>query len=532
MKLWKKTATFLLCLGFAVSAVGCDIGGKDSTTENSSPTESSVENNSSSGTETSKDPLTLVDVLSTAKSALVEFDVALDVSTWQVNDTDDGLEQVQINVSASVDMVVSETADGDVAAKITANLSPDYTSPSIAYTLYYLDGLMYSYNGTVCTALPYNIADMLVGMGITPEQTQAIMDEVLAALENEGVTSDSINGAIMDIFGTDPILENGAMLLVLDAKQPINAVLEYLNGWTEDITLGEAVNELLAIGAADGETPVTYDTLFEQLATQDIGSITVGGLYTGLNGLVFTNTGKDIQEWKDELIANEDVLAALTAMEMPAETITAIADLDIETALEEYKDLTVDDLLAALTASDEPLPEGEQYTPLTVDDILSNLKSLMDTVTMGDIFVALGVVDETQVETFFTAWKEATGFRFNTFASKTGLHYDKQNNVDGIVFGEEISLAGKVTFYSSTGVSLGQKDVSMAFEADLVIGQFSSEIVSIALPENAKIMYTCGNCGQVCEADGITYDDETSVYICDDCVAANAELEGGTFVSE
>ncbi|MBQ8283461.1 MAG: hypothetical protein IJX75_00050 [Clostridia bacterium] len=532
MKLWKKTAAFLLCLGFSFSAVGCDMGGKEqnSTPDSSSSTESSVGDSSSSGTVTT-DPLTLVDVLSTAKSALVEFDVALDVSAWQVND-EDVLERVSANVSASVDMIVSETEDGDVAAKLTANLYPDVDSPSITYTLYYVDGLIYSYNGNVCVALPYNVADMLASMGITPEQTQAIMDEVLAALESEGVTSDSVNDAIMDIFETGATLENGAMLLVLDAKEPINAVLGYLNGWTEETTLGDLVNEILAIGVEEGETPVTYDVLLAQLATENIGDITVGDLYEELDGFMLTNTGKDIQDWKDELIANDDVLAALAAMEMPAETITEIAELDIETALADYMDWTMDDLLAALATSEEPLPEGEEPTPPpTVDDVLVSIENVLDTMTISDVVVGLGLVDETQVESFFAAWEEATAFRFNTLASKMGIRYDKQNNVDGIVFGEEISLAGEVTFYSSTGASLGKKDVSVEFEASLVISEFSSDLVSVALPENVKVLYTCIGCGEVLE-NGIIYDEAMCAYICDDCAAVDTESEGGTLVSE
>lgn len=518
MKLWKRTAACLLCLGFGVSAFACGDNTKNSQEiSNGNNTTSTGDN----GTVDFNKAQSLADALKDAKSGKIK--VTLETVSTNAEGT--------ANEEIGLDITVSE-ADSGVNAKVTVN-----DKAKVVSELYAIDGWAYIKVGNEYTVSPKSLSDLiqdaLADAGVSLEEIGGLLGQLEGLLggavngEEAGASMSDLGAAFGEYFESSAKLENGAMVVTLDGSDALNGVLGYIGGMTAETTVGEIVNDGLALI----DPTLKAEDILEMLST--LGTVTVEEAYTYIDDIVKEETGYSIQNLKNVLLMNEEVQALLLQAGMTEEMIEDVETFDVEEYLigEEspYKTLTLNQLIGMIVEAntaypDEQLPEDqipensvEAYSDSSdsSSEIEEEIDYVGEYVMMAEEFLNMTLADvETAygVENLVVVLQTIGSVSVDDASVKYGVKYDKNMQIDALILG----LKGQIsrTVENVTYVE--------GVEIALTVSEFSEEKVTIALPEGATLIYTCADCG---ESETASYREEYNAYVCDDCYPSYGYVE-------
>lgn len=479
MKVWKKTAAFLLCLGFAVSNVGCvviNVGGGNSASDKTSEapaTSDSASGEQGGGDVTPSNPVkakNVTDLFEQAKSAKLTFELSVNEAS---------------GAAVSGEALLSLTDKG-------ADMKLDVTSETSVTTVYAIDGVLYTYEAEENTyyAEGQNFYAGLEGSGLSEEMLEELVGALGGIMEDSELSfgDEDIDSFINGLISSEAVVEDGAMMLKLDAAQTVNDITAFVKTLDLDTTLGEFVDKLLVEVTPEGETATTYTAILDEIATY--GTYTVSEAYTELDKTFEAEFKMGIQEYKDYLMLNPTVYSTLTDY-LGADVVKEIAAFDFDAVVEEYGTYSVDDLLAELLATEGETQEGET---ITLAGIAADVKTYLAETTLEDVGVT-----ENILEIFGS-------LSAKELYAKAGIRYNKgDSSIDALIFGLGMDVTVKNTD-------------TFKFSAKAVLSEFSKDVVTIALPEGATVAYLCAGCyGSSLDDDTVAYREDHGVYLCDDC---------------
>ena len=527
-KIWKITMGMLLCLGFAFSAMACEGLGNSGDESTASSEITDTTGNSSSLTpndssdKTSEDSSSAVtppssekewqevsDWLDGAQSAKFNFTVDADADVWTWDEEAGKPMRVLLDATLSADMWVTTSDNGaDAKLQISVDGKLADTTFGTALTFYYVDGEGYMYDASYdeYIASPISIATVLNNLGVTEENVGAVIETVKTEFGNLEITEEELGGVIDDIFELGGGITNGVMMTKLDSKNYANGFLNIVLNWDSEVTLGEGLNAVIAYATPKDVTPLTYEQILDSVAA--LGSVSANEAYAALNDMALEYTQMSVQELKDTLLVQEEI-STLLAEYFDEATITEIKNFNIanflattgEGADKTYGEWVTDDLLA--------LMQGETTEVLTLADYTAQVESFLSTVKLGDYAEVLNVLD--MISTF----------RFSDLSMEFGFKYNQDRSIDSFMVVEKVGIAGKWNFGSADAPN--EKDMSAKLTVTASVSEVSSTALTIALPENATIVYVCaeslegGCCGET--NTPIRLREEYALYLCDACYA-------------
>lgn len=485
MKVWKKAAAFLLCLGFAVSNAGCIVVNMGDGGSASNPTSENPATSDSGGVTPDTSNLVkaenVTDLFGQAKSAKLTFEASVS------------------EIAISGEALLSFTEKG-------ADMKLELASDGEETTVYFIDGFVYKYDAAENTyyAEGQNFYAVLEETGLSEEALEEIFGVIGGVMEDSDISFGraDIDSFINGLISSEAVVEDGAMMLKYDAAKTVNDITLFVKMLNLDTTLEEFIDKLLVEAAPEGKTATTCAVILDEIATY--GAYTVSEAYTELDEKFEAEFKMGIQEYKDYLMLNPTVYSTLTEY-FGADVVKEIAAFDFNAIVEEYGAYSVDDLLAEFMPTDDTAGEGDassdgssdsavvETEPLTLADITGDIKTLLSSTTLEDVGVTGDMLE------IFGAMNAKELY------AKTGIRYNKDSSIDALIFGLGVDVTVKNTD-------------TYKFSAKATLSEFCKDSVTIALPEGAKAVYQCVGCyGSSLEDATVTYREDYDAYLCDDC---------------
>ncbi len=544
MKLWKRTAALLLCLGVSFSAVACDDENNSISSENTPPASSEQTDSSSSEVEEVLKNQELADVLAVAKSAKINFELAYDVLGYRLGGTSDpDTGEVTYNSvwenkekgTLSGDVLLAATDKG-VDAKITFTLPKteeiingyvggDYEICIIDGFIYLLEPKAIAYKTLTNESLYAYIDNLITMIGVSAEDVEALLGQVFSELEGLGVTSEEINGVIAGLLSDAKIEPSfGNILMVtLDVAPYVNDVIEYAKTLTGETTLGEVLNEALAYGVAEEETAITYNDILDAVIT--MSDSTVQEAYDYVDDLVKDATSYSLRMCWLLLIENEDVRSALIEAGFTEEKLDELADINFEDAIEPYAEYTLEEMLTKFIDENLYLIEDWLNPDDGNEDWESTGRPALETIDVSvyaeeaRTFLATKTIEDlglTQV------LKGIQSMNVTELCVKAGVGYDQNLNAEKVVVAFIQNMYG-----TDTVVVNGEPqtvDLKSNYVLTITASDFSSETLEIVLQADKNVVYECASCGESSAIDASVQIRE-DICLCDNCYETYEEVE-------
>ncbi len=311
-----------------------------------------------------------------------------------------------------------------------------------------------------------------------PEGVSSMLGDLYASLK-EGDMTEVYNfvGMILEQTLTiDPATQEFKFDMDVKADY-IDPAFKFLKEFNYDQTLAAYIDSLLKkAGAKDGEgNDLTVATILATINAQ--ADTTLGEVVTALDTALQAETGKSIDEAKVELLTQLDIsmLQEYLTPEMYTKIsgmITTIKDTPVQTLLENYKvaDLTLDDLLAMISADEEGEPE-EEMPPMTVESITTMVGMALNNMKFSDLLDMAFASPNTQVDGVAELMKILDAFQVTTLSQGVGIKFN----------GYGIS---KVSYTYDIDFTLDYTSVYMYTKQDVDFSiTLSNATTTIAVPE-------------------------------------------------
>ena len=540
MKTWKKLSLVLCaCFAFSTVATGCDVlFGKDTESSSSSSSSSSrsssvvedsssAEEDSSSGN-TEQDIATKVNIylglmanqINNSKSAKIRFEIKNDGILQS------GIVESNTTLKAvSGEMIVSKNDSGSFNAVIDATVA-SLENPLQGETkkYYLIDDYVYEYvsEGT------YNKYEEKVVDNAVHALTQgnyATLADLYAGLESmlkgEGSSNPDFEfGGLEDSFGNMAELDSGltdeGAWVTADGTAKADELFAFLKTVNEKTTYGELFDFVLKQISPN----ITTEKIFNELYNQR--KCTVGSLVEELDKKSMEETGKSLQEILDQILSNPAIREVIES-KLDEETYPGIADMllsfDIDEFLNKNSEIT-DDSGAFIKYGDLSLNRLTQEAVTKLVELLGDQaselipKELLEKTT----FATLISVMETFVnEPAFANIKEGSTLDKLLKQAQTVevTKADMRVEIDAV---DDFNISVAAQFVGTKNDDGTTTNVSGT--ATLNIGEFSSKVVEIAIPDGAVIQIVHSTC-QECKTqkEDVKYREDKYGYYCDECYA-------------
>ena len=448
-KLWMKSAALLACAAFAFSA-GCGPAGGTSQNSDGSGTSAS---DGTGGEGPSSESIGYVraalEQLSASESATISVTAAMTQTMTAEGQT--------MSQSAAVDAeIVIAAADSGLNMLIDYTVKPE-GGESFSSSVYVIDGAMYTYDEEGFyvlnpSSVDFSALSALAGLDFGAEESG--IAEMLALL--------------LDEYGT---VEEGKanVSLSYDAAVPINAVIALINGIDEEkTTLETAINTLLLFLGAD----VTVGEILDEV--KPFGAMKLPQAVAALDTYL-KDFGVSVQQIKDAVVS-----------------VPAVADM-LDRAVEEGQ---LTESLAELirTGTAEQLLAALQLDEMTVNQLIQMI--FMDSSEPAEAFDLAAVIDE-QLKPML---KNTTLAQNNIYLPDLdGTAFSEASASAELVIGEKIEKMDLGVQFDMTQTQTMSPEpdsdaeevvVTQGIAADISVSvAFSEESVSIALPEDAVVVY-------------------------------------------
>ena len=447
MKFFKTAMAAVLGLGFVFSAVGCE----------------EVEPTSGGGKDTLFDPI----------SFSVTANVDWDLETATLNS--EGLEEFSNTVEMDLSVKMDVSFNGE-----TVDAKLDVTSPMLESEMgvdtinaYLIDGSIFVKNPAadnewMCAATGLNeqLKALLAEEGVTKETISETMDLVLSEMAGLGITPELIGTEIYNAFEQYATVENDYFVFVADGKELLNSVIDYAGTLSATTTVRGMIDGALAMV----DESLTCEQILSSVAELNLGEMTIGSIYTYADNIVKEETGLSIQENYAAIIANEDVLQILVEyMQMPEEDLAELKALNIETLIEDIKDVTVDELIA-MTAE-----EGQET--YTVAEMIALATEALDSYTLNDIDSNLPAL-----------MAEIAACKVDALYTKSGVKYDKNKKITDMFEESKIDFEGALTLQDEYDGAMYTYEMHVCMTTKLAVNGIKNSVKKIALPKGAKIV--------------------------------------------
>lgn len=481
MKFFGKLAATLLSLSFCFSAFGCadltnppDLGNSGS-------------NGGSSGGEQEQTQIgeTLANAIMGQLEEANTLTFSLDATTLsQTSFKDDAQKENDYydEETISLDGTLAKTESGyDLAIAVTLTATELIEGELVTATqtngMYIIDGITYTYSeeydaylynpyDTTFTSLPdlNAIVDSLKTEEI--EQFKAMLGEALTEVYN---------------------VTEGNIAFAYDGKDDMNALLDYVGAIDpETKTIESIVNDVLAL--IDEE--LTVASILAEIEKLD--TVTVGDAVAEIDAYLTENADTTLQGLKDELIADERIVALLQEQGMTEEDIAEIEATVLADVLEPYKDMLLDeivyDMVISSSSEEGEAPTYEQFILSLKEELAAEFPN--DNVDSVISYVIAGMVKPALATTIAQAAGEditTVNGIIGTCASSTMNAFDAAMDVEFNEYFqiETMSANGNIEMVMDDETVTSTEKASFAFTLDSI----SKDVTEIALPKNAKTVF-------------------------------------------
>lgn len=546
MKTWKKLSLVLCaCFAFSTVATGCDVlFGKDTESSSSSLSSSSssssvvedsssAEEDSSSGN-TEQDIATKVNIylglmankINNSKSAKIRFEIKNDGILQS------GIVESNTTLKAvSGEMIVSKNDSGSFNAVIDATVA-SLENPLQGETkkYYLIDDYVYEYvsEGT------YNKYEEKVVDNAVHALTQgsyATLADLYAGLESmlkgEGASNPDFEfEGLEDSFGNMAELDSGltdeGAWVTADGTAKADELFAFLKTVNEKTTYGELFDFVLKQISPN----LTTEKIFDELYKHRNG--TVGSLVEELDKKSMEETGKSLQENLDEILNNPAIREVIES-KLDEETYPGIADMllsfDIDEFLNKNSEIT-DDSGAFIKYGDLSLDRLTQEAVTKLVELLGDQaselipKELLEKTTFATL---ISVMETFVKEPAFANIKEGSTLDKLLKQAQTVevTKADMRVEIDAV---DDFNISVAAQFVGTKNDDGTTTNVSGT--ATLNIGEFSSKVVEIAIPDGAVIQIVHSTC-QECKTqkEDVKYREDKYGYYCDECYAKPSQEE-------
>lgn len=545
MKIWKKLS-LVLCLCFAFSGVATScLGGDDSSSSSNSQNSSSSGNqNSSDDNQNSSDDgdntSAIIDVyigmitrtLEKSNSAKLTFEL----ETTTTASATDGAGTVGgwTNYLFKGEGIVSKTEDGFNAkldVQVPAKDTPGQTEAKIYY---YIDGYVYEYVTKTNVYKKYNETpeELLDNLVHSMTEGTYTLETLLASVAGGGLggivggdfsdmSYDSLEEAFSEYGEMESKITDTGMQITADASKKADELFDFIRTIDKDTTYGDLLDYPLSQINPEWDTKTVIANLYPR------GNDTVNKLVDDLNKKSVEETEKTLQQNLDTILKSELVTTLLDSFELDKELVSDIKNFKIGEFLK--KDSSIQDKNGAYikngdltlnNLSKELVSKLIEALGDENDDILGELGLLSGNVNWGMLVSAMEMVLDWKAfenipedSQFYDLLDKAQTLE----VSKADMAFElKVNTKDIESFTINGNFGGNAT---DDGVS-----AKVGATADIVISEFSTNKLTIAIPENAtiEIVYSeCTECGETKET--VSYREDHFGYYCDECFAALPE---------
>ena len=505
MKIWKKLS-LVLCLCFAFSGVAASCGGDDSSSSSNSQNSSSSGNQNSSddnqnSSDDGDDTSAIIDVyigmitrtLEKSNSAKLTFEL----ETTTTASATDGAGTVGgwTNYLFKGEGIVSKTEDGFNAKLDVQVPAKDTPGQTEAKTYYYIDGYVYEYVTKTNVYKKYNETpeELLDNLVHSMTEGAYTLETLLASVAGGGLggivggdfsdmSYDSLEEAFAEYGVMEGEITDTGMKITADASEKADELFDFIRTIDKDTTYGDLLDYPLSQIDPEWDTAYILDNLDSR------GKDTVSQLVKELDQKSKEETEKTLQQNLDTILKSELVTTLLDSLELDKELVSDIKNFKIDEFLKkdssiQNKDgsyikngeLTLNDLSKELV---KKLTEalGEEG-----DAILDDLGLLTDNVNWRLLIGAMEMVLDWKAfenipedSKFYDLLDKAQTLE----VSKADMAFElKVNTKDIESFTINGSFGGNAT---DDGVS-----AKVGAAADIVIAEFSTNKLTIAIPENA-----------------------------------------------
>lgn len=322
---------------------------------------------------------------------------------------------------------------------------------------------------------PIDWEELMYDMALADTPAETILSEAYTMLMEGDLTE------VYNLLG--PIFEHTLMLDIqnqkynfeLDAAEAITSAIEYITTLDYNQTVIAYLDSILE------QEDTSVEAILSEIAAK--GTMTVKELYDEINKVLVQETGKDINGLKNEIVTKIDVNMLKDYVDEESfveiqQAYNAIAGLNIETALADYMQLTINDLVTMLMADEE----SEEPVEITLGMLAEQVISMMDSMTLTEM---LG-------EDYFEGLNEIKTLTLNELKQSVSIQFN----------GYKISSAN---YSQGVDFSFNGSEMSLVMDTDATVSiSLSNQTTTIEAPEGAIDMPTdegaiptgvCINCG-------------------------------------
>lgn len=550
MKIWKKIS-LLLCACFAFSSVAtsCDLLelGEDSSSSSSSQSanggdsSSSGNDDSSSSVEDENNTSAIIDVyigmitrtLERSESAKLTFEL----ETTTTASATDGAGTVGgwTNYLLAGEAIVSATDDGFNAKLDVQVPSDENPGQTEARSYYYIDGYVYLYNAEseVYEKSNETLEETLGNLVHSATEGEYTIETLIASLVG-GSAGGNLGGDMSDLsyegleeaFSEYGVMESEitdtGMKITADASKEADELFDFIRTVDSNTTYGE----LLDYPLSQIDPDLSTASIIEELLPR--GRDTVSELVEELDAKSEEETGKTLQENIDSILDSEVVSELLSSLELDEALVSEIENFEIEDFLKEDSsiqdedgnyikngDLTLNDLSKELVNTlVEALGDD-------ANEILGEVGLLTDNVTWALLVSAVEIVLNWEAfenipedSEFYELLDSAQALEVSTADMEFELKVNKTSIESFSVVG---NFGGNAT---NDGVS-----ATVGATLNMLVSEFSTERLTIELPEDATVVTLYTECAECDEAkESVSYREGHFDYYCDECFAALPEV--------
>jgi hypothetical protein len=474
MKTFKKVAASLLALTMSVSLFACGGEGNDSSSQGGLaglfPEGNLPEGDGAKYLEGA------VDAFNEAETITVEID--LDTGSSSTQNTPYYKEPITSNsvMDVTFKATLAKTENGfNVAMEGTANSVQNGETISEPVKMYIVDSFAYNYDYEEKTWDKASLEDILDTEG---NEAMAALAEIYATITAE----DADFSPIFDVLG--PIVEEFAYIeknkynFTLNLKEDANKALTYLANMDYTQTLETYLNSVLT---EFGSEKTVKDILDE---VGSYGAYTVGEAYADLNEILVNETGKNVKGIQAELVAKLETLdfslfeeyISAEELEQFNAIIAQIKATDVDALIQPYAEVTVDELVVMLMASQGGDMDAYAEAPMqtiTLKSLTDMIYTSLKTQSLQQTLYSMGLAEIMQVS------EQAKYISVSDLSEKLSIKFD------GFKFSSmeyEAKVGGSYNNTAGANTASISANISMSLSCKV---NFSKKATTITAPKTA-----------------------------------------------
>jgi len=358
--------------------------------------------------------------------------------------------------------------------------SAEITTDTDTYTMYLIDGVVYEYDdwyGGAYLYNPYdNTFDSLPDLSAIVDSFKTEEIEQFKAMLGEALT---------EVYN----VTEGNISFAYDGKDDMNALIDYVAAIDPDTkTIESVLNDVLAL--IDEE--LTVAAILAEIEKLD--TVTVGDAVAAIDAYLTENADTTLQGLKDEVLADERVVALLQEQGLTADEIQAAQDAVLADLLEPSKDMLLDEIVYNMVApmligefdperdtyevfKNEILNEApEEVKEMGVDSFITYLTKCVAPEMLNMTISQIAGEDADSVKQVIGNCATVT---MNEFSAGLNVEFNEYFQIETISANGDIEMVGDDEVRTSTHIA------SFAFSVDSI----SKDVTEIALPEDAETLF-------------------------------------------